>query len=484
MKSKLLMLALMIALAIAPLNALAQDTETYTSDDGTVTFEYPAGWAAEETFASFFAIANDSAALDTNPDEYTSGQVVMQFVVGGLELLFLENDLTSDASLEDIAQMIIDQAEGGGTDFTVPIAAAEGVEFEAIRFGGVEENTLTIAYIGRINEGDVVFAALSALEDEVLDYEDTFRAVLNSISYAPLPEGAGNFIEDTNGTAPVDGEGIIWQQQRASDYDDDSVGFGPLGPVAVVDDTIYIADEFQGLRVLNLDGTVRGRITNNDFFSIDSVAASPDGMLWIGGSDGILANIDDTGTIITRIDGFNRFSGLSDIAVGPDGTVYALDVLDSDDTQTYQVKRFSPDGTPLLTIDLPASFGFGVQIAVDAEGVLYAAGQGSPITRYDADGNRIGDSFAQSALGTVPSVEEIVALPDGNILVASSGLVILLDSSGEIVREFGTAPDDFGEPMPPLVYDRVVGLAALPDGSIIVVSNNFDYAKVELVPAE
>src|SRR5690606_11228701 len=71
---------LVAVLLALPLAALAQDlTETYTTLDGTLTFNYPGGWVTQEEFGSIL-LANSQETLDAlmeGAGEMSAGQAAI-----------------------------------------------------------------------------------------------------------------------------------------------------------------------------------------------------------------------------------------------------------------------------------------------------------------------------------------------------------------------------------------------------------------------
>jgi outer membrane protein assembly factor BamB len=189
----------------------------------------------------------------------------------------------------------------------------------------------------------------------------------------------------------------------------------------------------------------------------------PDGLLYVIDNDAIISVINPaTGRPVRspwgglgHSDG--RFDGNHDIAVGPDGRVYAADA------GNHRVQVFDPKGAFIRQI---GSFGSGLgqfsqptNLDVGRDGSLYVGDSGT-ITRFGPDGNvawRVGGAGdANVQLERDPY--DFAVLPDGHVLAAfdPGGPELLLEpADGKPIGPWG--PEDIGASGEP---------AVAPDGNI------------------
>jgi DNA-binding beta-propeller fold protein YncE len=169
--------------------------------------------------------------------------------------------------------------------------------------------------------------------------------------------------------------------------------------------------------------------------------------------------------------GDGQFDGAHDIAVGPDGRVYAADegshrvqVFDPDGSFVKQLGSF---GTSLGQFDRPA------HLDVGPDGSLYV-GDGPTVTRFSPDGNvdwRVGGPEAENAQ-LRRETYDLAVLPDGRILVTMDGGgpgLLLAPDDGAVIGQWG--PSDMGPNAEPAIApDGTVWLFQFVDSRIDVLT--------------
>jgi uncharacterized protein (TIGR03663 family) len=190
------------------------------------------------------------------------------------------------------------------------------------------------------------------------------------------------------------------------------------GTVLISADQIFGSERYP--RGLNVPRAI-ARGENVDFY----VADSRNHRILHMASDGSLlhewGSFADVFTGEAPIGTFNEPWG---IAVGPDGSVYVSD------TWNHRVQKFTRDGTPV----------------------------------------RMWGQYGQPVAGNVESASSfwgprgIAVDPNGNVLVADTGnkRIVVFDSDGNYITEFGTAGFDAGQ------FDEPVGVAVAPSGTVYV----------------
>ncbi len=259
---------------------------------------------------------------------------------------------------------------------------------------------------------------------------------------------------------------------------------GVAGVAVAADGTVYIADEHnQAVRVVTADGMINSLPEPEDPYRWSmptAVALDGAGTLYVATSSAVQRrNPDGTFTMVAGggdksfdLDGGGDggdggpatdvyLSGVSDLAIGPDGTLYVAV------SYSNRVRRVSPDGT----ISTVAGGGVGGSVletphhvAVDPSGTVYFTHEGfRGVQKIAADGSistvlgqRAEPGFSgdggPAAEAGFDSVGGIGTDADGNLYVADTGnqVIRVIDPQGAI--------DTVG-PAVPALSDATVGPA-------------------------
>jgi hypothetical protein len=222
-------LLVMIICLLGTLPAAAQEatpeavpvdlTETFTSEDGTVSFSYPADWILDVDPDSsdngmFFAaqIAPNQEVFDNADitDELQPGQVVVRLAIANV-LIVNDTDpgINPDMSVEEFLQILSENASSGdGVQFgdiqLLELSDRTGAQINLIQ-DDLEIGTI-LAYVeNRV----VVLILLNAAPGEVGMWESTAVAILDSVVYSP-PEVTPEATELTERYVSSD-ENLVFQ---------------------------------------------------------------------------------------------------------------------------------------------------------------------------------------------------------------------------------------------------------------------------------
>lgn len=253
------------------------------------------------------------------------------------------------------------------------------------------------------------------------------------------------------------------------------------------DGKLYVAESSRGVWVFEPDGTLVTTFGKEDLLDAYDVAHGPHGEVFVAdygrnaiarfGPDGTLEQI--WGEIGDAPEQFG-LSSPQRIAVGADGSVYALDSRVSDETGSTvsSIIRFAgEDGSFIERIDLPAGSSPN-DFAVDAEGNIYLAEPfGGAVVKLDGQGQvvaRLGENISPE--GITAGALDLDA--QGNIYVAAWGRGVLkLSPDGTLVAEGGAiAPEDTTPEPGQFVLPN--GLAVGPRGLVWVSDNSGEYSAV------
>lgn len=158
----------------------------------------------------------------------------------------------------------------------------------------------------------------------------------------------------------------------------------------------------------------------------------------------------------------SQYGDLSAVAVGPDDTIYALDMLSG-------IHVFEPDGTEQGVIAPTGFDDIAADLTVGEDGTLWLLDYSGTVTHLDAAGATLGSFSITAAAGAGFFGGQIAFGPDDNLYVltpqpgdtdeAQIGLVSVVDQTGQVVRSFEVGRSDF-------YYDAL--LAFGPDGNLYV----------------
>lgn len=171
------------------------------------------------------------------------------------------------------------------------------------------------------------------------------------------------------------------------------------------------------------------------------IAASKDGTIYLlhrgQDADPIVA-LDHDGRVL-RSWGKGLFVMPHGIRVGPDGSIWTTDAA------TSQVRKFSPDGQLLLTIEVggqpspcPANFCSTTDIGFGPKGRLFIADgyANGRVVEYTADGHKVKEwGSGGTGPGQMRIVHSIVVGPEGVIYVADreNGRIHRFDLDGKLL---------------------------------------------------
>jgi hypothetical protein len=190
--------ALVIGLVVAALPVWAQDgelTETFTTEDGSLSFNYPAGWHAEGFMFPGIALVGTSVeAVESMTGDYgelAEGEVVIAIVSPQSSGMMLEGE--KPTTLEEALELLI----GSGDDYS------EFSEPEELTLAGypallVEASGPDGDGIGLVMEFDGRYAVVTAMAAAGTydDHAEMVLAILDTLVFA-VPEGVITYEAET-----------------------------------------------------------------------------------------------------------------------------------------------------------------------------------------------------------------------------------------------------------------------------------------------
>ncbi|MBX0329729.1 NHL repeat-containing protein [Oscillochloris sp. ZM17-4] len=257
------------------------------------------------------------------------------------------------------------------------------------------------------------------------------------------------------------------------------------GMAVAPDGTLYLAESSRGVWVFAPDGALITTFGADQLLDAYDVVRAPSGDLLVADyGRNAVARFSPAGAFVRRWgsagDGPDQF-GLSSpqrIALGPDGSVYALDSRPGADGQvSSSVMIFGPDGDLLDRVALPADLA-PADLAVDSAGNIYLAETfGGSVVKLAPSGAELA-RFGDPATAQSLAAGSIDLDPQGNIYLATyaSGVVKLSPEGVEVAQGGGSAAA--GSAPEAGQFSLPNGVAAGPGGVVWVSDNSGEYSAV------
>lgn len=250
---------------------------------------------------------------------------------------------------------------------------------------------------------------------------------------------------------------------------------------------LYLAERDQGVWVFEPDGTLVRTFGKDDLVDAYDVAVNNDGEIFVAdyGSNAIV-HFDNRGTLLNRWGSAGEapeqfgFSSPQRIALGSDGSIYALDDRSAPDgsSTALEIVRFDPAGELIERIALPAETAPN-DLAIGRRGDIYLAdavnnevvrinSRGEILARYPED---VGDEDIDGIAAGAVDVDS-----RGNIYVATWNVGILrIAPDGTLVARGG---ETIAQGMTPQTgqFSLPNGIAVADDGLVWVSDNSGEYS--------
>ncbi|HEY8466431.1 MAG TPA: Ig-like domain-containing protein [Solirubrobacterales bacterium] len=292
---------------------------------------------------------------------------------------------------------------------------------------------------------------------------------------------------------------------------------GPCGIAVDGDGYVYVTDSRNyRVQVFSSDGAfVRAFGHDAEFTWFCGIAVDSDGFSYVTNTTetmrGRVHKFDANGTHAANWGGL-QFSGLTEVELAADGTLFVLErsthriskvnengrtvmtigsqgsgpgqlssptgfALDAEhgllfvaDTNNHRIQKFSVDGTPLGGWGEPGSgdgqFSQPTDVAIGPDGGIYVVDSGNNrVQKFDRDGNLIGKWGGQgSGDGRFQSPQRAAVGPDGTVYVTDTGndRVQRFTPAGKHLATWGSPGSGDGQ------FDQPRGVAVRDDGFVFV----------------
>lgn len=394
---RILLAAVLAGLPVAAAVTFAQEgpAQTFTSADGSFSFDYPAGW---------IVITSDNILFANTPDAFEGGLSIQPGQVGGILfdpalLSNLMQGVSSPAGGDPVSvlSLIVSQYGINAPGDPVPVTLADHPAARLDLFAVDGMDGLVIV----LDLGGGVYAGLLALSvtGEMPRFEPDLLAMLDSMTYRAAP----NLL--------------------LASFD---VPEGDVTALAVSPDGRWLASGSSSGTVRLWDtvsSSVSDPLTYHGDVVID-LAFSPDGTRLVSGSsDGSLAiwSVADSRLVMSLA---GHTAGVNGVAFSPDGqrvisgsrdgTQITWDVATGQQVVSFSgysdtTFYFSPDGTQVATVSLSPTTGYGDSVDVAS----------------------VGDPYNDYAFIQVPTdwISDVAFSPDNRVIATADGDVQLWDAA-------------------------------------------------------
>jgi WD40 repeat protein len=380
-----------------PIRALAQDTQTYTTKDGLLSFGYPDGWIVEDSNDLYVVVANGYgvlAALTVDASLFAEGDMAILLLPPSVLDQFIKVRLDPPVTPLSVTNMLT-EANPFGPHFSEPRSTTVNGH-PAVRVESSIASIDIISYVIELEPGQFVAFDLYSYQGEALQNEPAFLDIAATFRFNASPELSSHGIYDytIDGLAfSPDGKlvtrgvgyrGLLVLDGETGDYIDvaETPDLGLLGNIVFRPDATYLVSgrvsDPEGVRVWD------SRADDNIF------TFTQDDLIWWE------ANISPD---LTRLAAVAWSEDLASV-------VYLWDLTTGDLLYT---KEFPPSDDETLEPLIQAVFNpDGTRLAV--------AGRDYPIWIWDA---ATGEELV-TIEGTQTGVMSLTFSPDGTLLAACS----------------------------------------------------------------
>jgi hypothetical protein len=162
---------------------LPELTDTFTSEDGTLTFLYPAGWSAIEAQAGMVSLITDPAILGTQnygPDD-------MMLMINWFSLADSNTSFAPTTELTPLGiagELVATFEAQAGTDFSEP----EEITINghaAAQFSGEVAPTSMYVLVLDVGNDEICFILLNTRSDQLERFTPLTTSIVESITYTP-----------------------------------------------------------------------------------------------------------------------------------------------------------------------------------------------------------------------------------------------------------------------------------------------------------
>ena len=179
----------LLAFSLSATAAWAQDTtteavQTYTSEDGRLSFSYPAGWVSRSGSRVTY-LANDETALDYSYGAtFAPGQIQVSVYSGSVEDVLPETDVDADASAAEILEAAVAQVTAEENTTFEEIETPETSDYDAAGIRFASDGFEGYAYFAVVDEDYFTAFQVLTAEGEFSRWRAKINDLIASLDYS------------------------------------------------------------------------------------------------------------------------------------------------------------------------------------------------------------------------------------------------------------------------------------------------------------
>ncbi len=274
---------------------------------------------------------------------------------------------------------------------------------------------------------------------------------------------------------------VLWRVGGARDAADNP--FSGLGGLDVAGERVYVADRFGGVRIYDLDGAYQGLISAGEIGYLTDVKVGPEGTVYI--ADAALHQITLFNADLDLLGGFGGYGAgegefgadsPAALAVSPDGELFVLDPNeDASGAKVMRVLVFSAAGD--FRRSFPAEPGLdAVGMDFGPDGTLFIVNRQGYVAEVEPEAGRLIQRGGEAALaGRWP---QMIAVDDaGNLYVTTQipTAIAVLNAQGHgVVAWIGEEGVRTDEGWPVGEFLSPFGVAVTGDGRRVFAGDTAD----------
>ena len=274
---------------------------------------------------------------------------------------------------------------------------------------------------------------------------------------------------------------VLWRLGGAKNAED--ALFSDLGGLDVAGERVYVADRFGGVRIFDLAGEYQGLISAGEIGYITDVKVGPDGTVYI--ADAALHQITMFNADLDLLGGFGAAgpgegefgpNSPAALAVSSNGEVFVLDPNeDANGQPVMRVLVFSATGDFLRSF--PAEPGpDAVGMAVGPDGTLFIVNRQGYVAEVEPEAGRLIQRLGEDVLAD--AWPQMIAVDDaGNLYVTTQipTVIMVLSAQGhDLIERIGEEGVRTDEGWPEGEFLSPFGIAVTGDGRRVFVGDTAD----------
>jgi len=164
-------------------------TETFTTIDGSITFQYPAGWFVSELTGQITIAPTQASAEAVTP---APGQFQSRMIVGPISVV---TGLAAESTPREVIEFFAQTLSGQGVTFSDPLEITIGT-YSAARVEGTAADGQGVVMAVNMGNGNYNIVSATSAAGEMARFEPILRAILATMVYTPPPAAPSEIVPE------------------------------------------------------------------------------------------------------------------------------------------------------------------------------------------------------------------------------------------------------------------------------------------------